>query len=450
VSVDLFSPLLNGWDNGTICTNGPYSAYSPQQSTYYASGAFTQSLSTDGAGIGSLPGQLEVWGWTDPQPLFGYAFSSPLTGGGTSGIVSWTIEGSNDLGVTWTVVDSQSGETAFTVNAVINQIFYYPRNTTPYARYRANISANGGNGSLTQVGQLILFASGVQIQVYCQSGGNPAPGGGTASVFPLQAISPGSGSVPVAFGTFSLPDNFPSIISAQFSCQIACQNLTGTIGGHSGTTEGECQAAAAVGSPPNQMYYSLGAFRAAIGVDVVDLIAASTPAYSSTNPALQILQCSLSYPAGNFPSDWYLDWPSLTIGVAFDPTSSASPVTTDGSTTITNACWTLVLNFAADCPNPCFSVGVFYSGGFQIAGGTAPYQVEILDGEPPPGLSLDASTGDISGVPTMAGSYGMLLQITDSSVPPNELTLCCCMVGGNPCAGGGGGSGASANAGFTG
>ena len=72
--------------------------------------------------------------------------------------------------------------------------------------------------------------------------------------------------------------------------------------------------------------------------------------------------------------------------------------------TITIAC--PVLNLA--------TLGVAYSSFVIFSGGTGPYTFAIISGALPPGLSLNASTGEISGIPTTIGFYTYTVQVTDS------------------------------------
>ncbi len=75
------------------------------------------------------------------------------------------------------------------------------------------------------------------------------------------------------------------------------------------------------------------------------------------------------------------------------------------------------------------TVGEPYSGGYQATGGTPPYTSwAIVEGSLPPGMSLDPSSGALTGTPTQAGDYSYTVQVTDSSTPnPLVQTLDSCI-----------------------
>jgi hypothetical protein len=72
---------------------------------------------------------------------------------------------------------------------------------------------------------------------------------------------------------------------------------------------------------------------------------------------------------------------------------------------------------------PNGTVGIPYSQTLTATGGTLPYSWKVVGGRLPFGLTLNRSTGQISGTPTnvVAGSI-ITFQVTDSSNPPQTAT----------------------------
>ena len=71
----------------------------------------------------------------------------------------------------------------------------------------------------------------------------------------------------------------------------------------------------------------------------------------------------------------------------------------------------LTLTFPAP---PSGTVGVAYTDTFTAAGGTTPYTFSISAGTLPAGLTLNASTGVVSGTPTTAGTSNFTVKVTDT------------------------------------
>ena len=63
---------------------------------------------------------------------------------------------------------------------------------------------------------------------------------------------------------------------------------------------------------------------------------------------------------------------------------------------------------------PAGTVGVPYSGGFTVSGGVPPYTWSIAQFALPPGLTINSSTGQITGMPTTAGTFSFRARVTDS------------------------------------
>ena len=80
-------------------------------------------------------------------------------------------------------------------------------------------------------------------------------------------------------------------------------------------------------------------------------------------------------------------------------------------------------NFSMNVSSLCFlttslpdgDLNSFYRQSLVASGGVPPYTYGIKSGNLPPGLSLDTSSGLISGTPTKVGSYTFSLEVSDSA-----------------------------------
>ncbi len=66
------------------------------------------------------------------------------------------------------------------------------------------------------------------------------------------------------------------------------------------------------------------------------------------------------------------------------------------------------------------TINTLYSQTISTSGGVSPYTYSISAGSLPTGLSLNSGTGDISGTPTVAGTYVFTVTSTDSNSPTNH------------------------------
>jgi hypothetical protein len=68
------------------------------------------------------------------------------------------------------------------------------------------------------------------------------------------------------------------------------------------------------------------------------------------------------------------------------------------------------------------TLGSFTSKSMSATGGVKPYVWSLASGTLPPGLSQNATTGTISGTPTMSGTYSFTVKVTDSQAVPYVAT----------------------------
>lgn len=106
---------------------------------------------------------------------------------------------------------------------------------------------------------------------------------------------------------------------------------------------------------------------------------------------------------------------SATVSDSFTPPETATvPITLIVSPPLFSLAPSLPQRLAVNQP---------FSGKLAAVGGVPPYSFSLSSGSSlPPGLSLDPSSGDVSGTPTTAGSYGFVATATDSNTPPSHVT----------------------------
>ena len=88
------------------------------------------------------------------------------------------------------------------------------------------------------------------------------------------------------------------------------------------------------------------------------------------------------------------------------------------SNTLSTAC-TIIISppppISLLCPTTTGQVGVAYASKLTANGGVPPYTFSIISGSLPDGLTLDTSTGNITGIPSAAGSFSFTAQVKDST-----------------------------------
>jgi large repetitive protein len=112
---------------------------------------------------------------------------------------------------------------------------------------------------------------------------------------------------------------------------------------------------------------------------------------------------------------------NFTVQVS-DSSSGAGPFTGSANCTLTVTGQAVVLTLSPGTL-PTAATGVAYSQKFTASGGKAPYQnFSITSGALPTGLTLNPSTGVLSGTPTASGTFFFTVQASDSSASPGPYT----------------------------
>src|ERR1022692_1927618 len=96
-------------------------------------------------------------------------------------------------------------------------------------------------------------------------------------------------------------------------------------------------------------------------------------------------------------------------------------------------CVITILDLA--CAGGTGQVGVPYSSALVASGGNTPYTFSIISGSLPPGLTLDTTTGAITGTPTTAGPFPYVAQVADAAGRITTTTILNCGITITPCSG---------------
>nr|WP_232313960.1 putative Ig domain-containing protein [Ralstonia sp. A12] len=97
---------------------------------------------------------------------------------------------------------------------------------------------------------------------------------------------------------------------------------------------------------------------------------------------------------------------------ARDNSTGTGPYTVASTYTLTTAAPTITVSPASLANG---TVGVAYSQTASAGGGTAPYTYAVTTGALPAGLSLNSSTGAITGTPTAGGVFNVIVTATDAN-----------------------------------
>jgi uncharacterized protein YdaL len=103
-----------------------------------------------------------------------------------------------------------------------------------------------------------------------------------------------------------------------------------------------------------------------------------------------------------------------TFSVKVKATDSSKPAQTASATLTLTVNPALAINSSS---LPAATVGQPYSASLSSKGGVAPYTWSVSSGSLPAGLSLNSTTGAVTGTPTAAGSGAVGFTVTDSSTP---------------------------------
>jgi hypothetical protein len=174
---------------------------------------------------------------------------------------------------------------------------------------------------------------------------------------------------------------------------------------------------------------ALGEVKTTFTLSISDLLAITTACPLPDGTAGTAYSLTLAASGGTPAYAWSVSAGALPSGLALNASSgviSGTPavagtagftlrVTDAGKREAIKACQLAIALAITPASLPNGTLGKDYAQTLRATGGTGPYQWSLVSSDLPPGLSLFASTGEIRGIPTGAGTYTFTVRVRDSS-----------------------------------
>ena len=348
-----------------------------------------------------------------PPGTVGTAYSETLTAIGGSGQYTWTLTGGS----------LPAGLTPASTGAITGT-----PTTAQTASFTATVSDTSGNS--VSAGFMIVVTSPTSVGLLTP---NPLPNG-VVGVRYNYGIS-------VAGGT---PPYFYSITAGQVPPGLTFDETDGTFSGTPtlrgsfGIVLNVADSGGTVTVGPGGSLTAKQATRATVTSNYTIGVSGPGDFQIVTGQDLPVGTLGFSYSTtltasgGQSPYQWRLVDGTLPLGLVLTSagTISGTPAealtaplvikVTDNTGAISTGAFLLQIidpnmpSINATAPRPPGTVGVGYGSGLTAAGGHPPYTWAIVTGTLPPGLSLDAQGGLVSGTPTKPGNFPFTAQVTDT------------------------------------
>jgi Putative Ig domain len=311
---------------------------------------------------------------------------------------NFTVSTSSVTSSTTVTITATLGSSSVSATLTVNPV---PATVPALQSVTLSPGSVSGGGTATATATLNVAAPVGGAQVLLASSNTPA-----ASVPASVTVPAGSTSATFTVTTHSVSSTTTVSIGGEYgnSDRAALFGVTG--GRHGGSV-----------LPPPPSGYSITPFEIGPWPEN-NTYAASPHPFLITLPASTLPSSDVSLESGSLPPGMSLN--SGTAGIVGTPSAQGLfafvlKFNINGTVFGLPYVWQIVAPLAVSQVNlPAGQVGVPYSGGLTATGGVPPYTWSILQYALPPGLSINASTGQITGTPTQAGTFQVKFALTDS------------------------------------